>query len=135
MNRNRFLQEWIPNEPLAQEDLNQLKSDSRMPDDYSKFIEGCNGGEGIVGPNYLILWRYEEAVELNKEYEVEVYAPGLFLIGSSGGGEAFGYDLRDSTGSVVMVPFIGLGWKDAIVVAKDLEGLFDALGQDTIYDG
>jgi hypothetical protein len=47
-----------------------------------------NGGEGSVGDTYVILWRIEELIEMSKAYDVAEYAPGLFLFGSDGGGEA-----------------------------------------------
>ena len=38
---------------------------------------------------------------------MEICAPGIFLFGSNGGGEAYGFDKRPST-SVVQVSFVGI---------------------------
>lgn len=52
-----------------------------LPSDYKEFMLECNGGEGSIGKNYLMLWSVEEVPTFNKEYEVEVYAPGWFCLG------------------------------------------------------
>jgi hypothetical protein len=79
-----------------------------LPSDYLKFMEEINGGEGFVGSNYLILWRIEELAKMNIDYQVQEYAPGLFLFGSDGGGEAFAFDLRSPSAPIISVPFVGL---------------------------
>jgi SMI1 / KNR4 family (SUKH-1) len=79
-----------------------------LPPEYQNFIREHNGGEGFVGDNYLVLWKVEELHPFNIEYEVEQYAPKLLLFGSNGGGEAYGFDTRDLTMPIIMVPFIGM---------------------------
>lgn len=88
-----------------------------LPADYVQFLHNHDGGEGFVGDNYLILWRAEELSTFNREYEVARYAPGLFLFGSDGGGEGYGFDLRDPAMPVVRVPFIGMELRYATPVA------------------
>lgn len=80
----------------------------RLPDDYREFLLCANGGEGLVGNVYVIFWRADELAQLNREYEVEVDAPGLLLLGSNGGGEAFAFDCQSSGMPVVSVPFVGM---------------------------
>lgn len=81
----------------------------QLPDDYVQFLLRHNGGEGFVGEDsYLILWRVEELEPFNREYQVKDYCPGLLFIGSSGGGEAYGFDTRTSPWNIVQVPFIGM---------------------------
>ena len=93
----------------------------RLPGQYRAFMMKHDGGEGFIGKQYLILWRTCEIVEFNIEYEVSIYAPGLLLFGSSGGGEAFAFDLRDASLVIVMVPFIGMCLNDAIPLAKSFD--------------
>ena len=85
-----------------------------LPDDYARWLRKANGGEGFVGENYLILWRAEEIEQFNREYEAAEYAPGLLLIGSSGGGEGYAFDTRNDPWSIVSVPFIGMEVKYAV---------------------
>ena len=85
------------------------KSFPGIPEDYFAFLQTFDGGEGVVGSNaYLMLWRASELFELNEAYEVAQYAPGLLLIGSDGGGEAFAFDLRQERPLIVQVPFVGM---------------------------
>jgi hypothetical protein len=94
-----------------------------LPSDYRRFMERMNGGEGFIGKQYLILWRIEELLSFNRDYQVPEYAPGLFLFASSGGGEAFAFDLRREDLPVVQVPFIGLDSLDAKKVASSFSDL------------
>jgi len=80
----------------------------QLPKDYAEFLRHANGGEGFVGPDYIILWPVEDLLDLNQAYQVGDYAPGLFLFGSNGGGEALAFDLRVETTPVVSVPFVGM---------------------------
>lgn len=99
----------------------------RLPEDYLSLLREANGGEGFVGEQYLILWRAEELIDFNREYEVDTYAPGLVLFGSTGGGEAFGFDTRSEPYSVVLVPFVGMDLGHATKVAESFSRLIERL--------
>jgi cell wall assembly regulator SMI1 len=88
-----------------------------VPTDYVDFLRRFDGGEGFIGDNYLVLWRVEELTRFNKELEVQKYAPGLFLFGSDGGGESYGFDTRDGLMAVVQIPYIGMEMRHARAVA------------------
>ena len=100
---------------------------SKLPADYLAFMQEHDGGEGFVGANYLVLWRLTELVRFNREYEIPVYAPSLFAIGSNGGGEAFAFDRTAEDLPIVVVPFIGMSDNDAIRIADHFELLFARL--------
>ena len=90
-----------------------------------------NGGEGFIGEEeYLMLWSVEELPSLNEAYEVQQYAPGLLLFGSSGGGEAYGFDTRNQRFEILRVPFIGMAWD----LAQPIANSFD-LFMRTLYSG
>jgi hypothetical protein len=93
----------------------------RLPADYVQFLEQMNGGEGFVGENYLMAWPVEDLIQSNGDYHVHDNAPGLFLFGSSGGGEAFAFDTRSSALPIVAVPFIVMDLEDAIVIARNFD--------------
>jgi len=82
------------------------------PPGYLEFMRLSNGGEGFVGTRYLTLWPLEQLREHNEGYEVKRYAPGLFLFGSNGGGEAYAFDLRQAEPSIVSVPLVGMALKE-----------------------
>jgi hypothetical protein len=100
-----------------------------LPIDYLAFLRRHNGGEGCLGENYIILWRAEELIQFNRDYEVETYAPGIFLIGSNGGGEGYGFDTCVSSRPVVRLPFIGMERRYADVVAESFADLFRVMAQ------
>lgn len=107
----------------ALSDLSALK----LPEDYLSIFTELNGGEGFVGAEYLILWKAEELAVFNKEYEVETYAPGIFLFGSNGGGEGFGFDTRSEPYKVVQIPFIGMDLQYASPVADSFTHLLERM--------
>jgi len=77
-----------------------------------------------VQPCYCQLWPAEEVLTSHAEYEVSQYAPGFLAFGSSGGGELFAFDVRES-GSfpVVSLPCNGLSPADALPVAASFTEL------------
>jgi hypothetical protein len=100
-----------------------------LPPDYLAFMAGADGGEGWVGADgdYLILFPLRDLVGLNRAYQVDVFAPGLVVIGSSGGGEAFAFDTRRSPPPVVAVPWVEMTLDLAAPVAPSFAGLLAAL--------
>lgn len=97
----------------------QLKRGIKLPEDYVAFLHRSDGADGPVGATgYVSLWSIVELSELNSGYRVEEFAPGILLFGSDGGGEAFGFDLRDSSMNVVEVPFVGMSLSNARPVAE-----------------
>lgn len=84
---------------------------AKLPEQYVRFLEFTDGGEGFIGENaYAMLWGVEELGSMNQAYEVEKYLPGLLLFGSDGAGEAYGFDTRNPEWPIVQVPFVGMAW-------------------------
>ena len=100
----------------------------RLPGDYVRFLRKMNGGEGFLGENaYLVLWRAEQLAEMNAGYEVPEVPRELCLIGSNGAGEAFAFDVRTAPHPIVAIPFLGLEWEDAILIATNFRGFLETL--------
>jgi hypothetical protein len=55
-----------------------------------------------------MLWRVEDLQQFNKDYEVDEYLDNVLLIGSSGGGDAYGFDIEKKPWSIIRVPFVGM---------------------------
>ena len=102
-----------------------------LPNDYLQFLGRHNGGEGFVGEHYLVLWKAEELIEFNRDYQVDEYAPGVFLFGSNGAGEGCGFDMLTSGSPVVVIPFIGMERGAAITIARTFTDLFPKLENST----
>jgi len=98
----------------------------RLPDEYVGFLRFSDGCEGFVGEEYVRLWSVEELQKRNPTYQIAKNTPGLLVIGSSGGGEAYGFDYRHASLPIVRVPFIG-GWSDAQAIADTFTGFLRAL--------
>ncbi len=98
-----------------------------LPGEYLDFLRQHNGGEGFIGDHYIIFWKAEELADFNREYEVDKYAPGILLFGSSGGGEGYGFDTRSASMPIVEIPFIGMELRYATPVAKNFPDLFAQL--------
>jgi len=127
--RDRLLAKFNGNPPSNPAPIRQIETASgfRLPDGYAEFVLQTNGGEGVVGNAYVILWRMEELLEMNKAYQVAEYAPGLFVFGSDGGGEAFAFDTRSAAKPIVAVPFVGMELKLVRPIAPDFKRFVEAL--------
>jgi hypothetical protein len=99
----------------------------KLPDDYRRFVMQSNGGEGFIGKHYLILWKVEELAQFNCDYQVEDYAPGLLMFGSTGGGDGFAFDTKANPYRVTQVPFIGMSREDALLVANSFTRLLERM--------
>jgi SMI1 / KNR4 family (SUKH-1) len=119
------------NAPAALDDIEAFEKETSiaLSPEYREFLQVSDGGEGIVGTaSYAMLWRVNELLRFNKEYEVAEYAPGLLFFGSNGGGEGFAFDLRVPEKPIVAVPFIGMDLADATPVAETFDGFLEYLG-------
>jgi len=121
------------NEPATQNAIDEFQrvSGLKLPQDYVRFLMMSNGAEGIIGTKaYVMLWRLEELIELNEAYNVQEYAKGLFLFGSDGGGEAYAFDIRSQTISIVRVPFVGMDVNLAVRVADNFDQFIGRLYEE-----
>ncbi|MCK4261258.1 MAG: SMI1/KNR4 family protein [Halanaerobiales bacterium] len=115
MNINEFISKLDFNGVGLSEKIREIEEILKVifPDEYKEFMLKYNGGEGEIGENnYLVVWPLEELIELNEEYAVNEFAPGLFLFGSDGGSVAYAFDTRKESIPIVEVPFIGMDLDD-----------------------
>lgn len=129
MKTEELLNRWKLNPGASGEELRDamVSVGRSFPLDYEQFLRKHNGGEGFVGDNYLVLWRAEELSTFNREYGVDLNAPGLLLFGSNGGGEGYGFDARVAGRPIVRVPFIGMNLRYATPVATGFDELLAQL--------
>ncbi|MEC0373418.1 SMI1/KNR4 family protein [Paenibacillus chibensis] len=53
-----------------------------LPDDYKEMIKELNGFEGFINHAYIVFWPVSELIELNEEYGVGEFAPGILYFNS-----------------------------------------------------
>ena len=125
---------WDTKEPAKHESIKSLVANvgKDLPSEYLALLRYSDGGEGNldIDPGWLQLWSSEEVLEHNRGYEIAENMPGFFGFGSSGGGELLAFDTRfGKPWKVVMIPFIPMSAKEAIVTAKDFEEFIQAIGR------
>ncbi len=98
-----------------------------FPREYVEWLKFTNGYTGWIGENrrrYVDLWRVEELRSLNDGYRVPDWALGALVFGSTGGGEAFAFDMRTAQHRIVQLPWIGMEWKVALARGDTLHEFF-----------
>jgi hypothetical protein len=97
----------------------------RFPGDYTSWLRDNDGLEGDLGGCYLALYAVEELVPRNRDHALADHMPGLLLIGSDGGGEAIGLDVRGEEAGVVLVNLSSLRWDEAVHQAGSFQAFLD----------
>ena len=84
---------FIFNEPYTGKEIEKI-NDVILPLQSINFMKKHNGGEGDIGETWLILFRIEDLQEINDDYCIEEFLPGHIIIGTNGGGELYGIDIK-----------------------------------------
>lgn len=111
-------------EPGANEEIIQRLINSvgrKLPNEYVDFLRFSNGAFGT----YLYVYPIDEVLSYLTTEWIKEDIPGLLVIGSDGGGEAYGYNLNFQSPEIVMVPFIGGRWENAVVVATKFHSFLE----------
>ncbi len=95
--------------------------DVRFPEHYANWLQSNDGLEREKGGSYLSLYPLEDLVERNRGYALAKFMPGLILIGTDGGGDGIGLDVRGESSPVVLVNLNSLGWDEAIYPGESCE--------------
>jgi hypothetical protein len=81
--------------PASEREIDSARSriGFSLPEDFLELYKHSNGLSGNLEPSgkYLIVWPIGKLLEKNAAYNVSDYAPGIFIFGSNGGGEAYGF--------------------------------------------
>lgn len=96
-----------------------------LPAQYAKFLTARNGGEGLIGQTFVVLWDISELGRMNRAYEPDVWAPGLLLFGTDGGNEGFGFDTRGTGLPIVQVPLCGMSWGEARFLGQTFDDFLE----------
>ena len=80
----------------------------KLPFDYIDFLQTYFGGEGFIGQQYVVLWDFDELLELNKTYSITDNLPQTLGIGGNGASEFIALEMVDNEYRIVLSPFIDL---------------------------
>jgi len=87
---------WYSNNGCSNSQIEMIEQQlkRKLPVQYNSFMTWSNGGEGSIGDNYLSLWKIEDLLQLNIDYEIQYYLSEEFLgIGTDGGGLCYGINM------------------------------------------
>jgi hypothetical protein len=120
--------------PLTADQINNFLSsiNFKLPEGYIEFLKIANGAEIYFGVNYLRLFPLNDIIQWNKDYEVDIYAPDYFLVGSDGGGNAFFIERK--SGKIFQIPFEAMSEAQeyGIHVGDNFDDFLLKLGRNTI---
>lgn len=126
----RFLKELSRRPPAREAAIRECeqKLGLTLPDEYVRFLQLTNGGEGFIGENAAVMfWRVEDLPHENEAYEFEIEKQGLLAFGSDGGDEAFAFDLWTPNWAIVETPFLGHRRDDAWPMAPSFNRFLERL--------
>lgn len=84
-------------------------------------------GTGPVGDNgYLILWEKDILEKRNDDYMVSEFLDDVFLIGSDGGENAFGVNIKKQ---FIVVPFFDMRNENICVLANTFDGFIKQVSE------
>ena len=112
-------------EAPSSEEINDFVKniDFKLPTGFVDFFSKSNGGEIYNENFYIIMWSITDMIKLNKDYNVNEYAPGYFIFGSDGGDMA--YCIEKKTGYIGDMPFIGMSDEEFTLRFKSFKELLD----------
>jgi hypothetical protein len=102
----KYFEKFNCNPGLTENKINKMDLPKNIPSDYFELIKFCNGGEGFIGEEYVVLYKLEELKQINIDYNVQKYTPEIFLFGSNGADEAIAFDFRTNEKKYILIPFI-----------------------------
>ena len=98
-----------------------------LPADLVGFLCSTGPGEGFIGEDYVVIHDAQELLQVNRELQVEEFAPGLFAFGSNGSGEALALDFSNLEPTIVIVPYLGMSHETALPITPTFTALLEHL--------
>ncbi len=128
--------DWHPAPKATEASLARLVAASpiELPSEYLRFLAYSNGGEGPLGlqPYYFQIDSADEAALALEDHRHEEFFPGFVIIGSSGGGEYVGLDVRGSSPwPVVALDMTNSNLDESVlVIASSFAAFIDLVGKE-----
>jgi len=119
-------QTWFKQLGATSNQIDEYKRNTRfnLPVEYEEFLLWSNGGEGLMGNNYISFWPSEDVIRLNSMYRIDFYIPQTLGIATDGGDYCYALDYRTSCANpaFVLVPLGDLDVVSFIFVGSSFEG-------------
>jgi hypothetical protein len=96
-----------------------------LPEGFIYFFTETNGADISTNEIFLILWALTEMIQLNKDYNVEEYAPEFFIFGSDGGDIVFA--IEKITGDIYKMPFIGMSKEESVFINNSFRDFIESI--------
>lgn len=116
--------------PVTHNVIDRIHGTNRnmLPQDYVQYAINYEEHELEIEEHIIILWDIEELLEINSDYQVQIYCPEIFLFGSNGGGEGIAFDFQKTAPPrIVLVPLIGMSRDNLIVIGNSFHDMFERL--------
>jgi len=81
----------------------------------------ANTYESVEQQLLFDLWEADKLISINTDYNVDVYIPEFFSIGSDRGSEMLTVEL--SSGKIYSIPFIPMYSKEKVFIANSIDDL------------
>ena len=92
----------------------------KFPPDYVEFLREFGRAEGPVGADgYIMLYPLSEVIDANADTQ-EYRLSGFVLLGSNGGGEAFGFRVAADGCQYIAVPWVTMAEEDTVMLGETL---------------
>ena len=128
--------DWHPAEGATDTSLARLVAASpvELPSEYLDMLAHSNGGEGPlpVQPCYFQIDPADEAATALEDRRHEKFFPGFVIVGSNGGGEYVGLDVRGSAPwPVVALDMTNIDLSESVItIASSFATFVDLVGTD-----
>jgi hypothetical protein len=105
-----------------------------LPSEYLSFLAHSNGGEGPLAlqPYYFQIYSADDVARALEDRRHEEFFPGFVIMGSNGGGEYVGLDVRGSPPwPVVALDMTNIDLDESVlVIAPSFAAFIDLVGKE-----
>jgi len=125
------LRDWLESDqvmrrpaPVAEEEIQQVESEigHHIPGPLRQLLLTSGGPEGFLGESYIAFFNASDM------------AAGFVPFASNGGGEWYGYDSRSPQCPFVLLPAVGIGWDDAMLLGETWNDFLGVLKAGKLFD-
>ena len=100
----------------------------KLPDDYKIFALNYLAFEAFIGQEFVVLWDFDNLIEMNTAFQLSDYLPKTLGIGSNGSGEYIAIEqTEDDNLRIVLSPFIGINREDHIEIGQSFSDFLERL--------